>query len=64
MNKKTIDGIRGYYDLPDSVTNEQIETDLKSSFGEAVVSLNIATKDFKKAFGEAMPKVFKKYFKI
>ena len=63
MNKKTIDGIRKYYELPESVSDEQIETDLKDSFGAAAVTMNMATADFKKAFGEAMPKVFKKYFR-
>lgn len=62
MNKKTIDGVRGYYKLPNDVTDEQIKQDLKGSFGEASVNIAIAKQDFKKAFGEAMPQVFKKYF--
>ena len=62
MEKRLIDGIREYYNLPDDVTDEQIKKDLKGSFGEACVNLGHAKEDLKKAFGEAMPKVFQKYF--
>jgi len=63
MDKKIIDGVRVYYQLPEDVTDEQISHDLKGSLGEAAVNLSVATEDIKKAFGESMPNVFKKYFR-
>lgn len=56
MEKKTIDGVRKYYELFDSVSDEQISRDLKGSVGEAVVNLNIALQNMKKAFGEIILK--------
>lgn len=63
MNKKIIDGVRQYYQLPNEVTDKQIAKNLKGSFGESIVILNIAKENLIKAFGEAMPRVLKKCFK-
>lgn len=63
MNKKTIDGVREYYKLPDNVTNEQIAKACKGSLGEAVVNIGIVKQELIKAFGREMPKIFNKYFK-
>ena len=62
MNKKTIDGIRKYYDIPKSITDRQIKTDLKDSYGAAIVNMNMAISNLKNALREAIPKVFKRYF--
>jgi hypothetical protein len=60
MNKKEINGIRQYYQIPNKVTNKQIAKNLKGSF----VNLDIAKKNLVKAFKEAMPRILKKYFLI
>ncbi len=52
MNKKIIDGIRQYYQLPNEVTDKQIAENLKDSFGAVAVNLDIAKKNLMKAFGE------------
>jgi len=63
MNKQTISGIRNYYKLPNDVTDKQIEKNLKGSFGETAVNLDMAIQRLKQSFGESIPKIFKKYFK-
>ena len=63
MNKTTIDGIRIYYNLSESVTDEQIQKTLRGSLGEAVVNLNIAVRNFTMAVEKATPK-FKKLFEL
>jgi len=64
MNKKTIDGIRGYYKLPADITDEQIKRELKGSIGETVVNIDIAKQDLKKAFSKAIPNTIKRHFKL
>jgi len=55
MNKKTIDGIRKYYQLPYWVTDDQIVLDLKGSLGEICVNIRIAKQKLKKSFIETLP---------
>lgn len=63
MEKKVIDGVREYYQLPFSVTDEQIEKEAKGSFGEACVNFGFAKDDLKKSLWKAIPKVlFRKIF--
>ena len=42
MNQETIDRVRVYYDLPESINDKQIEYEFKGSLGEAAINLNIA----------------------
>jgi len=60
MDKKTIDGVREYYKLPEDVTDEQIKKELKGSLGEASVNIGIATQDLKAAFCISISKIFNK----
>ena len=63
MNKKTINGVRKYYELPESISDEQIKKDLKGSIGEASVNIEIAKQNLIKAFSVAMPNIIKKFKK-
>lgn len=45
MEKETIDGVRTFYALPDSVSDHEIQSAYRNSFGKAAVQLNIAIKD-------------------
>ena len=47
MNKETIDRVRVYYELPESINDKQIEYEFSGSLGEAVVNLNIAQEAFR-----------------
>lgn len=64
MNKKVINGIRQYYQLPREITNKQITKNLKGSFGEAIAGLGIVKENLVKAFRDTMPRIFRKCFKI
>lgn len=64
MNKKIIDGIRQYYQLPNEITDKQIAKDLKGSFGESIMLLNVAKENLIKACGEEMPRVLKGFKNI
>lgn len=57
MNKKTVDSLREYYRLPDSVSDDDIRLKLRGSLGEAVVNLNVAVKNFSRAVSSALPKI-------
>lgn len=63
MDKKAINGVRQYYQLPENITDDQIAKNLKHSLGEAVVNLDIAKKNLATALKETMPKIYKKLFK-
>lgn len=64
MNKKIIDRIRQYYQLPNEITDKQIAKDLKGSFGESIMLLNAAKENLIKAYGEGMPRVLKGFKNI
>lgn len=63
MDKKVIDKVRSYYELPSDVTDEQIAKDLKGSLGEAIAKINFANQELKKAFSEGLPKAMQKLFR-
>ncbi|RLG17036.1 hypothetical protein DRN75_04205 [Nanoarchaeota archaeon] len=52
MDKKMIDRVRQYYQLPAEVADEQISKKLGSSFGKAMASLDIAKGNLVDAFKE------------
>lgn len=58
MKKRTIDGVREYYNLPDDFTDEQISKKYKGSFGEFSANVNI----FVEAVKNNMPKILSKFF--
>lgn len=55
MNKKTIEAIRAYYRLPETVTDDTIKDKLKGSIGETMVDLDFAVKRLGVAFKNALP---------
>lgn len=55
MNKKMVDGIREYYSLPSSVSDEQISEELSDSFGASVIALGISLENLWQAIKETMP---------
>lgn len=58
MDKRTIEGIREYYDIPEPFPDEMIEDVFSGSFGEAIVNLTNAKRDFIKALrGTAFCKI-------
>ena len=47
MKPEIIEKLRQYYDLPTDTTTEDVEKLCDSSFGHAVVRLNIATENLR-----------------
>ncbi len=65
MDKETIIGLRSYLELPSHISDKKIEQNLKGSFSETRVNLEIAKKNFKNSLAESIPSVLKKiFFKI
>lgn len=60
MNKNMVDGVREYYSLPSSVSDEQISSQLSESVGASMVALRIAKSDLMEAIKALMPDWLKK----
>ena len=63
MEKIIIEKLRSYYQIPDSISDDDISANCKGSFGESIVRLNIAFDEFKNACANALPRIIKKHLK-
>jgi len=59
MEKEIINKLRLYYDLPESITDKEIESDLHGSLGHASIKLNAAVLELKSQLIKQLPKWIK-----
>ena len=56
MDKYLINFCRKYYDLPDHISDEEVDLICSGSFGADIGRLELAKKEFKTAFVSILPK--------
>ena len=56
MDKHLINFCRRYYDLPDHISDEEIDPVCSGLFGADIGRLELAKKEFKTAFVNILPK--------